>query len=196
MTILQTVSSLSFPVDQLPPPLDRLASLLANNNKIPDTWLVTACILLTVTVFVQLRAFARPPPVPLKRLPRRPALSILFKPDDIASSTTIPTTAAAAPSTTGDGATTASDGSAVPGEETDFKQSQKTQSPWTNKLQTIFRSASQLHRAGSANGTGIFTGTGTFNDTATGNDNGNGGATATASSAAAGMDQWSQWIVL
>ena len=29
--------------------------------------------------------FSRPPPVPLKRLPPRPALSIQFKPDDIAS---------------------------------------------------------------------------------------------------------------
>jgi hypothetical protein len=189
MTLLQTVSSISFPVDQLPPPLDRLASFVANNNNIPDSWLVTACILLTVTIFVQLRAFARPPPVPLKRLPRRPALSILFKPDDIASSTTPTATAtpkAAAP--TDDGATTASDGSAVPGEETNSRFKSKPKSPWTNKLQTIFRSASKLHRADSASG--IFNGSGAFTATETGNGNGN-GRTGAATSSAAGMDQWS-----
>ena len=33
-------------------------------------------------LFVQLSAFTKPPAVPLKSLPRRPALQILFKPDD------------------------------------------------------------------------------------------------------------------
>jgi len=50
-----------------------------------DVALALAVGVLTLLVFVQLRIFSRPPPVPLKRLPRRPALSILFKPDDISA---------------------------------------------------------------------------------------------------------------
>jgi hypothetical protein len=47
-----------------------------------EIYFMTIIILLTTLIFIQLRAFARPKPVPLKRLPRRPALQILFKPDD------------------------------------------------------------------------------------------------------------------
>eukprot|EP00547_Thalassionema_nitzschioides_P004710 CAMPEP_0194221614 /NCGR_PEP_ID=MMETSP0156-20130528/30974_1 /TAXON_ID=33649 /ORGANISM="Thalassionema nitzschioides, Strain L26-B" /LENGTH=2052 /DNA_ID=CAMNT_0038952077 /DNA_START=235 /DNA_END=6393 /DNA_ORIENTATION=+ len=39
--------------------------------------------LLTLVAFIPLRTFAKPKPVPLKVLPRRPALQIHFKPDDI-----------------------------------------------------------------------------------------------------------------
>ena len=50
-----------------------------------DYYLILAIISLIILAFIQLKAFSRPPPVPLKRLPRRPALSILFKPDDISA---------------------------------------------------------------------------------------------------------------
>lgn len=43
--------------------------------------------LLVLWTFIQLKAFVRPPAVKKKRLPQRPALSILFKPDDITSTT-------------------------------------------------------------------------------------------------------------
>lgn len=70
----------------LPPPLDGYASkLLLEDVPNADTYLLASIgVLIFVAVF-QLRIFSRPPPVPLKRLPRRPALSILFKPDDISS---------------------------------------------------------------------------------------------------------------
>ena len=72
---------------QLPVPLDRYISLLILED-VPhgDILLLGTCIVLTALVFIQLRAFARPPPVPLKTLPQRPALHILFKPDDTAIS--------------------------------------------------------------------------------------------------------------
>lgn len=53
-----------------------------------DIYLLLAVAGLTLLVFFQLAVFSRPPPVPLKSLPRRPALSILFKPDDISATTT------------------------------------------------------------------------------------------------------------
>jgi hypothetical protein len=54
-----------------------------------DFWLLIALAFLTILAFFQLKIFSRPPPVPLKILPRRPALSILFKPDDISAVATI-----------------------------------------------------------------------------------------------------------
>ena len=72
---------------QLPAPLDTVMSwILLEDVEDADYYLVITCVLLLILAFVQLRAFARPPPVPLKKLPRRPAIQILFKPDDIASS--------------------------------------------------------------------------------------------------------------
>ena len=72
----------------LPAPFDRVLSwILLEGIPDADLYLSAACVLLLILAFVQLRAFARPPPVPLKKLPRRPALQILFKPDDVASST-------------------------------------------------------------------------------------------------------------
>jgi hypothetical protein len=74
------------PHHQLPPPFNRYASfLLMEDVENADMYLLGMIVFLIVLAFIQLRAFARPPPVPLKRLPRRPALSILFKPDDITS---------------------------------------------------------------------------------------------------------------
>lgn len=59
------------------------AALLARDNL--DLYLLLAIGALTILAFFQLAVFSRPPPVPLKHLPRRPALSILFKPDDISA---------------------------------------------------------------------------------------------------------------
>ena len=74
------------PHHQFPEPLNRYASmLLLEDVEQADTYLLTLIALLTILAFVQLKAFARPPPVPLKKLPIRPALSILFHPDDISS---------------------------------------------------------------------------------------------------------------
>lgn len=71
----------------------RIYSLLAAGTT--DFYLLAAIGLLTVLAFVQMKVFSRPPPLPLKSLPRRPALSVLFKPDDPtasteATSTTVP----------------------------------------------------------------------------------------------------------
>lgn len=62
----------------------RNAFLLDNANA--DLNLVLTCIVLLVICFRLLHAFSRPPPVHRKRLPRRPALQILFKPDNAISS--------------------------------------------------------------------------------------------------------------
>ena len=59
------------------------AALLARDNL--DLYLLLAIGVLTILAFFQLAVFSTPPPVPLKHLPRRPALSILFKPDDISA---------------------------------------------------------------------------------------------------------------
>ncbi len=50
-----------------------------------DYYLTVLCIILICYCFKQLHAFSRPPPVQRKQLPRRPALQVLFKPDDISS---------------------------------------------------------------------------------------------------------------
>jgi hypothetical protein len=71
----------------LPAPFDTAMSwILLEGVQHADFYLAAACVLLLVLAFVQLKAFARPPPVPLKKLPRRPAIQILFKPDDFAAS--------------------------------------------------------------------------------------------------------------
>jgi hypothetical protein len=76
------------PHQHLPSPFDKAASILLLED-IPnaDSYLIAAIVVLLSLIFFQLRAFSRPPPVPLKKLPKRPAISILFKPDDISSNT-------------------------------------------------------------------------------------------------------------
>ena len=78
----------------------RISLLGLRDFQYADLYLLVAVGVLTILTFVQLKIFSRPPPVPLKNLPRRPAVSILFKPDDITStktpsaataSTTVPT---------------------------------------------------------------------------------------------------------
>ena len=68
---------------KLPAPFDEIVSFILLENVVDaDYYLVITCVLLLILAFVQLRAFARPPPVPLKKLPQRPAIQLLFKPDD------------------------------------------------------------------------------------------------------------------
>jgi hypothetical protein len=79
--------ALTLPHEHLPPPLREVASwILLAHVKYADYYLLVGIVALLVLAFIQLKAFARPPPVPSKRLPKRPILSILFHPDDITSS--------------------------------------------------------------------------------------------------------------
>lgn len=71
------------------PLLDKITSFLVMKDvQNAEFYLLLVAGILTVLAFVQLRVFSRPPPVPLKHLPRRPALSILFKPDEIVATST------------------------------------------------------------------------------------------------------------
>ena len=71
-------------LENLPSPLDRIASLtLLEHVPRVDAYLLGATVLLLCLASFQLHAFSRPPPVPLKKLPKRPTLHVLFKPDDI-----------------------------------------------------------------------------------------------------------------
>jgi hypothetical protein len=79
---------------RLPSPFDQIISqIVLEEVENADYYIIWAAVLLTALAFIQLKAFARPPPVPLKKLPRRPALNILFKPDDITSTTAAETKA-------------------------------------------------------------------------------------------------------
>lgn len=72
------------PHQLLPSPLDEYAAryLLLRDLENADAYLAAAVLLLVALVVVQIRAFSRPPPVPRKRLPARPVLSVLFHPED------------------------------------------------------------------------------------------------------------------
>lgn len=72
------------PHQHLPPPFNAWVARYILLQEFPhaDFTLAAICVFLTVLAFIQVKAFARPPPVPLKKLPKRPLLSILFKPDD------------------------------------------------------------------------------------------------------------------
>ena len=49
-----------------------------------DVYLLFAiCLLILLALAQQFDVFTRPPPVPTKELPRRPALQVIFKPDDV-----------------------------------------------------------------------------------------------------------------
>lgn len=74
-----------------------LSSIPQNISDHAQAYAITAVALLVGLVIVQFRMFSRPPPVPLKRLPLRPALSIQFKPDDVASPNQEPFTSAGMP---------------------------------------------------------------------------------------------------
>lgn len=80
----------NLPHHHLPSPFDRYASMvLLEEVEHADYYLLVNLGLLVLIAIFQLKMFARPPPVPLKKLPQRPALSILFKPDDITSISTL-----------------------------------------------------------------------------------------------------------
>jgi len=58
---------------------------------VPDADLylfVAFCLLALLAVAQQFDVFTRPPPVPIKELPRRPALQVIFKPDDVIGTAT------------------------------------------------------------------------------------------------------------
>eukprot|EP00980_Cylindrotheca_fusiformis_P014089 scaffold3702_cov126-Cylindrotheca_fusiformis.AAC.1 len=50
-----------------------------------DQYIYTFLAVVLIWIIFRLKAFSRPPPVKKKKLPQRPALSILFKPDDIST---------------------------------------------------------------------------------------------------------------
>ncbi|KAL9191484.1 LOW QUALITY PROTEIN: hypothetical protein ACHAXT_001190 [Thalassiosira profunda] len=77
-----------------------------------DAYLVLAAVFLALLAVAQkLNVFTRPPPVPTKRLPRRPALQVLFKPDDvIGTATAMSSSTAGGESTVGRRADAADDG--------------------------------------------------------------------------------------
>lgn len=92
--------TMQLPHEWLPDPFRRLASLiLLEDVKNADFYLATACVLLIITAMIQLHVLSKPRPVPRKKLPKRPALSILFKPDDIAASAKLKSGAKLATST-------------------------------------------------------------------------------------------------
>ena len=76
--------------------ISTIQNLFLLNIQDADYYLLIVIIGLLLFCFKRLHAFSRPPPVHRKKLPRRPALHILFKPDD-----DIHTSAAASGSTTG-----------------------------------------------------------------------------------------------
>ena len=67
------------PVIQTNPMLKTLLFFASANA---EKYLILVLVLLISLCFKQLHAFTRPPPVQRKVLPRRPALQVLFKPDD------------------------------------------------------------------------------------------------------------------
>ena len=68
----------------LPGPLGSLASaVLLEPLPHVDALLLLAALVLVALAFGQLHAFSRPPAVPPKRLPKRPTLHVLFKPDQV-----------------------------------------------------------------------------------------------------------------
>jgi hypothetical protein len=68
-------------------PLDRYFATMETVDPTPYLAVAAALVIgLVLIILRQVKAlFSRPPPVPKKRLPMRPALSIQFKPDDISS---------------------------------------------------------------------------------------------------------------
>jgi hypothetical protein len=69
--------------EQLPQPFRHIMDrILWKNVPYADEYLLLIGTLLCILTIVQTKAFARPPPVPLKHLPKRPCLSIQFQPDD------------------------------------------------------------------------------------------------------------------
>ena len=67
----------------LPSPLNGMMDqILLNQVPYADEYLFLICIILCTLILIQTKALTRPPPVPLKSLPKRPCLLIQFQPDD------------------------------------------------------------------------------------------------------------------
>jgi len=73
--------------DLLPPSVHAALSfvLLEHVEHADYIYSVIVAVLMGL-VILQSHAFARPPPVPLKRLPKRPLIQFYFKPDDVTNS--------------------------------------------------------------------------------------------------------------
>ena len=74
---------LPLPHEFLPPPLADVWEKYVLWRDVPraDSYLLLASTLLAILAIIQSKAFARPPPIPLKRLPRRPTIHLRFQPD-------------------------------------------------------------------------------------------------------------------
>jgi hypothetical protein len=80
---IHMISKIDLWHEQLPAPFNSILDrLLLNRIPYADEYLGCICILLCILVIIQTKALTRPPPVPLKILPKRPCLLIQFQPDD------------------------------------------------------------------------------------------------------------------
>ena len=69
--------------EQLPSPFNTIMDkILLNHVPYADEYLFLICVILCILILIQTKALTRPPPVPLKSLPKRPCLLIQFQPDD------------------------------------------------------------------------------------------------------------------
>jgi hypothetical protein len=80
---IHVISNIEIWHEQLPHPFNVVMDrILLNNVPYVDEYLFAIFVLLCIITIIQTKAFTRPPPVPLKLLPKRPCLSIQFQPDD------------------------------------------------------------------------------------------------------------------
>jgi hypothetical protein len=81
--LLYSLSKVETWHEQLPKPLNHfLDTVLLKHVPYADEYLLVLCIVLCILAIIQTKAFARPPPIPFKHLPKRPYLSMQFQPDD------------------------------------------------------------------------------------------------------------------
>lgn len=81
--VLYTIPKIEIWHEQLPTPLNRIMdTVLLNHVPYADEYLLLLCFFLCILAIIQTKAFSRPPPIPFKRLPKRPCLSLQFQPDD------------------------------------------------------------------------------------------------------------------
>lgn len=83
LEIVHRVSQIDQWHEQLPSPFNTIMDkILLNQVPYADEYLFLTCLVLLSLILIQTRALARPPPVPLKSLPKRPCLLLQFQPDD------------------------------------------------------------------------------------------------------------------
>ena len=81
--VLYTIPKIEIWHEQLPKPFNHIMdTVLLNHVPYADEYLLGLCVVLCILAIIQTKAFSRPPPIPFKRLPKRPCLSIQFQPDD------------------------------------------------------------------------------------------------------------------